>query len=218
LGVGTGENLNEHVTGVPWPPADLRLEMLEEAVAHIRELWGGSEVTKRGRFYTTSQARIYSLPDEPPPIYMAASGKEAASLAGRIADGLISTAPKNELVAAFERSGNGRPRLGMVHVCWAPEEETARRTAHTWWPNAALRGELGQELPLPRHFEQAVKNVTEADVADRVPCGPDPERHIAVINDYLEAGFNQVYVHQVGPDQDGFFEFYRSEVLPKFAS
>jgi coenzyme F420-dependent glucose-6-phosphate dehydrogenase len=216
LGIGTGENLNEHVTGQPWPPADLRLEMLEEAVEHIRDLWTGDEVTKRGRFFTTEHARIFTRPDNLPPIYMAASGDEALSVAARISDGLIATAPKPELVKAFENERNGRPKFGMVHVCWGSDESEARQTAHKWWPNAALRGELGQELALPRHFEQAAKNVSEGDVADRIPCGPDPERHLAAINEYLEAGFDHVYIHQVGPNQDGFFDFYGAEVLPKF--
>ena len=91
---------------------------------------------------------------------------------------------------------------------------TARRTAHDLWPNAAIGGELGQELPLPRHFEQAAEMVSEDDVAERVVCGPDPERHLAQIRKYVDVGFDHVYVHQVGPDQEGFMRFYEREILP----
>jgi G6PDH family F420-dependent oxidoreductase len=219
LGVGTGENLNEHVTGAQWPPIDLRLSMLEEAIAIFRELWTGEDVTFRGEYYTVDHARVYSTPERPPPVYMAASGEKATTIAARVGDGLIGTAPDREIVEAFEKDGGrGKPKFGMVHVCWAPDEAQAKRTAFEWWPNSALRGELGQELPLPRHFEQAVKNVSEDDVAEVVTCGPDVDRHLEVINRYVEAGYDHVYVHQVGPDQDGFFRFYAEDVLPQLRS
>jgi G6PDH family F420-dependent oxidoreductase len=216
LGVGTGENLNEHITGDRWPPADERLDMLEEAVDLIRELWKGEDVTRRGSHYTVQQARIYTVPDTPPDVYMAASGEQAAKVAGRIADGFIGTAPERDTLETFRDAGGGnKPTYGQVTVCYATDEASARRTAHEWWPNAALKGELAQELPLPRHFEQAAKNVTEDDVAETVACGPDPQRHIDAIQEYVDAGYSHVYVHQVGPDQDGFFAFYEEEVLPR---
>jgi len=103
----------------------------------------------------------------------------------------------------------------MTHVCWATDEREARKTAHRVWPNSAIKGELGQELPTPTHFEQAAQMVSEDDVAELVVCGPDPEAHLAQLRTYLDAGFDHVYVHQIGPDQEGFFRFYESEVLPK---
>jgi G6PDH family F420-dependent oxidoreductase len=215
LGVGSGENLNEHVHGGRWPAADERLEMLEEAVGVIRLLWEGGERTRRGRHYTVEGARIYTLPEQLPPIYVAASGQTAAEVAARVGDGLISTAPSEDIVGQFRGAGGHGPTYGMMHVCWAPEEAHARRTARAQWPNAAIGGELGQELPLPRHFEQAAETVREEDVAERVVCGPDPERHLEKIRTYERAGFDHVYVHQIGPDQDGFFDFYRREVMPK---
>jgi G6PDH family F420-dependent oxidoreductase len=176
LGLGTGENLNEHVTGARWPGAEERLEMLEEAIWLIRALWEGKLVTHRGRFFTVDRARIYSLPDEPPPIAIAAAGPRAAELAGRDGDALISTSPDEELISAFESAGgSGKPRYGQLTVCYAESEEQAVRTAHEWWPNAALGGELGQELPLPRHFQQAAETVTptspRASSAARIPTG-----------------------------------------------
>jgi coenzyme F420-dependent glucose-6-phosphate dehydrogenase len=218
LGVGSGENLNEHIVGGFWPPAGVRLEMLEEAVTMIRRLWEGGVVTYEGRHHQVYNARIYTLPERPPPIMVAAAGSKSAELAGRAGDGLVSVAPKAETVETFRAAGgDGKPCYGQVHVCWAEDEAKARRTAHEQWPNAAIPGELGQELPMPAHFEQASSAVTEDQVADSVTCGPDPERHIAAIRKYLDAGFDHVVVHQIGPDQEGFFRFYRSEVLPKFS-
>jgi len=215
LGVGSGENLNEHILGDAWPPVGIRLQMLEEAVAIIRELFTGEQVTHDGDYYTLHTARLYTLPADPPPIMVAAAGPMAAELAGRIGDGLISTAPVSEIVDSYRRNGGDGPRYGMIHVCYASDEREAVKTAHRQWVNGAIGGELGQELPLPAHFEQAAKTVRPEDVAESVVCGPDPERHRAEIRKYADAGFDHVYVHQVGPDQEGFFRFYADEVLPK---
>ena len=217
LGVGTGENLNEHILGDRWPSADVRQEMLEEAIRVIRLLWQGGSRDHRGRYYTVENARIYTLPEELPPIMVAASGPQAAELAGRIGDGLIATSPRAELVQRFEAAGGaGKPRYGQVTVCWAEDEAEAKRTAHEWWPNTAVKGQLSQDLPTPSHFEQAAGMVREEDVAEALICGPDPERHVAAIRQFVDAGFDHVYVHQVGPDQEGFFRFYEREVLPTF--
>lgn len=219
LGVGTGENLNEHVLGGRWPSAAIRREMLEEAVDVMRLLWQGELSSHRGRHYTVENARIYTLPDDPIDVMVAAGGKEAAELAGRIGDGLVGTAPERELLASFDSAGGaGKPRYGQLTVCWAEREDEARRTAREWWPNAALRGPLGQELPLPSHFEAAAEMVTEDDVAAAVVCGPDPERHAERIDAFAEAGYTHVYVHQVGPDQEGFLAFYEREILPHCAA
>jgi coenzyme F420-dependent glucose-6-phosphate dehydrogenase len=215
LGVGSGENLNEHILGGYWPSAEVRLEMLEEAVEVIRLLWQGGSQSHRGRYFTVENARVYTLPDELPPLVVAASGQRAAELAGRIGDGLISTSPDSELPSSFRQAGGaGKPLYGQLHVCWSKDEEEARRTALEWWPNTAIKGELGQELPLPRHFEQAAGMLTEDDVAQRVVCGPDSRRHIEEINKFAQSGYDHVYVHQAGPDQEGFFRFYERDVLP----
>jgi coenzyme F420-dependent glucose-6-phosphate dehydrogenase len=216
LGVGTGENLNEHILGDRWPAHDMREAMLEEAVEIIRTLWQGDTLTYRGEYYTVENARIYTLPEQLPPILMAASGPRAAECAGRIADGLITTTPDAELLKQFEAAGgNGKSSYGQLTVCWAQDEASARRIAYKYWPTAAVKGELTQELATPTHFEQAAKMVREADVAEAIICGPDPERHIAGVREFIDAGYDHVYVHQVGPDQEGFFRFYEQEVLPK---
>ncbi|MEX2226506.1 MAG: TIGR03557 family F420-dependent LLM class oxidoreductase [Dehalococcoidia bacterium] len=216
LGVGTGENLNEHITGERWPSANVRREMLEEAVWIIRKLWSGENVDHEGSFYQVVDARIYTLPDPLPEIYVAASGEHAAELAGEIGDGLIGVAPAKNVVQAFEAAGGrGKPKYGQLTVCWAKDEASARKTAYEIWPNAGITGELSAELPLPRHFEQASKMVSADDVAKDVVCGPDPQKHIEQIRKYANAGFDHVYVHQVGPDQQGFIDFYQREVVPQ---
>ncbi|MEV4162623.1 TIGR03557 family F420-dependent LLM class oxidoreductase [Nonomuraea dietziae] len=216
LGVGTGEALNEHITGSAWPPAEERLEMLEEAVEVMRKLWQGDLVTHRGAHYRVDTARLYTLPDQPPPIYMSGFGAKSVELAGRIADGYISTGPAAEMVELFHKSGGeGKPAAGGLKVCYAPDEAQARATIHRLWPTQGVKGEAAQLLPLPRHFEQLAEMVTEEEAAGSSPCGPDPEVHVEAIRKYVEAGFDEVYISQIGPDQDAFFSFYSEEVLPR---
>jgi coenzyme F420-dependent glucose-6-phosphate dehydrogenase len=212
LGVGTGEELNEHVTGARWPGPEARLEMLEEAIEVMRLLWQGGYQTHRGKHYTVEQARIFTLPDEPPPIAVAASQPNAAELASRAGDALIAVAPDKELVQTF---GKDKPRYGQLHVCYAESEEQARKTAHELWPNAAMGGALGQELATTEHYEAAAELVTEDDVAEEVVCGPDPQQHLDAIKEYEDAGFTHVFVHQIGQDQAGFLSFYAEKILPE---
>ncbi|MFE6222500.1 LLM class F420-dependent oxidoreductase [Streptomyces sp. NPDC057854] len=218
LGLGSGEALNEHILGDPWPAVDVRLEMLEEAVEVIRRLFTGEEVTHRGRHYTVENARLYTLPENPPPIDVSAFGPKAAEVASRIADGFVTTTPDTGLVDRFRARAPERPAFASTKVCWGPSREEAARTAHRLWAVEHLPGELGQILPTPRHFEQATELVTVETVAEAVPCGPDPEEHARHLREYADAGFDVVHVGQMGPDQRGFFDFYRTEVLPLLAS
>ena len=216
LGVGSGENLNEHILGDKWPAPDERLEMLEEAVEVIRLLWQGGYQTHRGKHYTVEQARIYTLPDELPEIAVAAAQPNAAELAGRIGDGFVAVAPDAELVQKFEQAGGkDKPRYGHLTVCWAESEDAAKRIAYENWPNAAIEGPLSQELALPAHFESAAEMVEPDDLAEAMPLGPDLDPYLEQIKAFEDAGFDHVYIHQVGPDQQGFVEFARRELLPK---
>jgi G6PDH family F420-dependent oxidoreductase len=218
LGLGSGENLNEHILGDRWPRPAQRLDMLEEAIAVIRLLWQGGFQSFEGEFFEVDRARVYSLPDEPPPIYVAAAGPEAAELAARCGDGLIAVAPQNALVDGFRKSGGeGKPRYGQLTVCWAGTEREGVDTILEHWPTAGLQGSLNQELATPGEFEAAVATVRPEDVK-ALPAGPDPERHLEGIRAFVEAGFDHVFVHQVGPDQEGFFRFYEREILPQFQS
>ena len=214
LGVGSGEALNEHMFGTRWPEADVRLEMLEESVAVIRQLWEGGFQSHHGTHYTLEGARIYSLPDEMPSILVSGFGPKAIALAGRIGDGYVTVGPDADAVELYRaRRGRG-PITGGLKVCWGPDRDECVRTAHRLWPNEALSGELAQILPSPRHFEQATKLVTEQHISDALPCGPDPEEHVTAIQAFIDAGFDEIYVGQIGPGHEGFVEFYANEILP----
>ncbi len=215
LGVGSGEALNEHIIGARWPEADERLEMLEEAVDVIRMLWRGGVHDHRGRHYRVEHARIYDLPDEPPAIIVSGFGPKSIDLAARIGDGYATVGPDVDAVARFRSTA--RPDAivqGGLKVCWGEDEHRCVKTVHRLWPNEALPGELAQVLPAPEHFEQASTLVTEEMIASSVPCGPDIERHLEQIRAYEEAGFDELYINQIGPDQDAFFATYREHVLP----
>jgi G6PDH family F420-dependent oxidoreductase len=217
LGLGTGENLNEHIVGQRWPPHALRLGMLEEAIGIIRMLWQGGMQNFHGKHFTVENARLYTLPDQLPPIIVAAAGPHAAELAGRLGDGLINYAADGKTVQDFAAAGGaGKPRYAQVNVCWDASEAEARRIAHRICPNVALTGELGQQLPTPAHFEQAVSMISEEQVAEVIACGPDPERHMAAIQPFIDAGYDHLHIYQVGPNQEGFFRFYERQILPRF--
>lgn len=216
LGVGSGENLNEHITGERWPETPIRQDRLVEAIAVIRKLWEGGLQSHHGEHYTVENARLYTLPDEPPPIIVASGGDRATSIAGEHGDGLFGLVPDPEVISSFEEAGGkGKPRYGQVHVCWAEDEADARKTALEWWPNGAVGGNLSWELPLPSHFEDASAWASEEDIAESIVCGPDPGKHVEAIREFEEAGYDHVYVHQVGPDQKGCLDFYEREILPQ---
>jgi coenzyme F420-dependent glucose-6-phosphate dehydrogenase len=169
--------------------------MLEEAVAVVRLLWQGGLRSHQGRYYTVENAHLYTLPDQLPPVLMAASGTRSAQMAGRIGDGLITVGVEARLVDRFMAAGGaGKPRYAELSVCWAPEEAEARRLAHARWPIAGLKEALLSDLRLPSHFAQAATSLTEEDVAQAVVCGPDPARHITAITQASEAGYTHVWV------------------------
>ncbi len=216
LGVGSGENLNEHITGARWPEVDVRLEMLAEAVEVMRLLWSGGLQSHHGKHYTVENARLYDLPDDPVPVAIAAGGKKAGELAASIGDGLVSVAPDPDLAETFKnKAGADKPRYVEVNVCWAGDEASARKTVHEWWPVAGFKGQLMQELALPSMFEAGAEMVHEEDAVATVACGPDPEVHLKEIRKFIDAGYDHVWIHQIGPDQRGFFDFYEREILPK---
>jgi G6PDH family F420-dependent oxidoreductase len=214
LGVGTGEALNEHIFGGAWPSAEQRLEMLDEAVHVIRGLLRGRLVSHYGEHYTVETARLYSTPDVLPPIYMSGFGGKAIKLAARIADGYMCVQPNADFVRLYRESGGGdRPVQGGLKVSWHPDADQARKTMHRLWPNDVIPGEAAQLLPLPRHFSQLAELVSEDMVT--APCGPDPQVHVQGVKAYTEAGFDEVYIGQVGGEAEGFFEFYATQVLPR---
>ncbi len=216
LGVGTGEALNEHILGGPWPTSKVRREMLEEAVQVMRELWKGEDVNHRGKYYTVDSARLYTLPDKPVPVYVSGFGPASARMAGRIGDGYVGTQPDAELLGLFrEHGGEGKVTQGGYKVCWGPDRDEAVKTAHERWANEQLPGELAQVLPQPAHFEQAQQLVTPEMVAEALVCGDDEEAHVHRFAEYADAGYDEVYINQIGPDQRGFFDFYGKRILPQ---
>lgn len=216
LGVGSGEALNEHILGDRWPQTEVRQERLEEAIEVIRKLWEGGLTSHHGPHYTVENARIYTLPEQLPPIVVAAGGERATELAGRVGDGFFGLVPESAVIEQFENAGGeGKPRFGQVHVCWAESENEAKSTALEWWPNAAAGGNLAWELPLPSLVEAASEWADEDAIGEEIVCGPDPERHVAAIREFVDAGYDHVYFHQVGPDQEGFFSFYENELKPR---
>jgi G6PDH family F420-dependent oxidoreductase len=217
LGLGAGENLNEHIIGEHWPPPPVRHDMLCEAIEIIRELWAGEEVTYYGEYFTVEEAKLFTTPPSAPPALIAASGKKSAALAAEN-DGLITTAPDPKVIGAFEEAGGReKPRFGQITVCWAETEAEARKTAHKWWPTSGIPGNATWETKTVELFDQLATGVTEDQVAKSIICGPDPQKHISEIRKYIDAGFDHVYMHQVGPDQEGFFRFYEREVLPQIS-
>jgi len=215
FGVGTGEALNEHVTGQRWPPPEVRLEMLREAIEIIRALWSGETVDHWGEHYTVENARLFTLPDEPPPVIVSAFGTASAALAAECGDGVWITRPDKEVLGAWEAAGGSGPRIGQVSLCWGPDRDQAVETAHRVWPNSGVPGQLSQELPTWTHFEQAAELVTAEMVGSSMACGPDPGPVIEQLRTFVDAGFDHVHLHQIGPDQEGFLDFWARELQPR---
>jgi G6PDH family F420-dependent oxidoreductase len=216
LGVGSGEALNEHVLADRWPAVGVRLEMLEEAIAVMRLLHTGKEVSHHGPHYEVQEACIYTLPERPVPIYVSGFGPQAAELAGHIGDGYCLAMPDADLVKAFRDSGgNDKPVQAGTKVSWARDREAGLDVAHRLWANEGLPGQLAQTLPRPRDFADAMTLVPRDTVAESVACGPDADEHAAQVRTYLAAGVDEVYVQQIGPDMDGFFATWQHDVLPQ---
>jgi G6PDH family F420-dependent oxidoreductase len=217
LGVGTGEALNEHILGHRWPRPEVRLAMLEEAVDIIRRLWTGETVDHRGAFYEVENARLFDPPEVDVPIVVSGFGPASIELAARIGDGYWGHSPDAEAIERHRSAGGTGPRYAQLNVCIGPDEAEARRTVHRIWPNAGVTGQLSQDLPTYSHFEDAAKMVTEDDAVASVPCGPDPGPVLESVKRFTEAGYDHLYFHQIGPDQEGFLRFFRDELAPSLA-
>ncbi|RXK46447.1 TIGR03557 family F420-dependent LLM class oxidoreductase [Halorientalis pallida] len=214
FGVGAGERLNEHVVGDYWPPATVRHEMLDEAVRVIRALCRGEESTHHGTHYTVENARLFTLPDDPPPVYVSAYGPKAARLAADIGDGFYTVGPRETTLQRFHDEGGEGPAYTQLTISYAETEAVA--DAYERWPNTALPGDLASELATPVHFRQASEAVEKDDIAEgSTVTDPDPTTHVETVEEFADAGFDHVVVHQVGADVDGFFETYADEVLPE---
>ncbi|WP_327287205.1 LLM class F420-dependent oxidoreductase [Streptomyces sp. NBC_01198] len=214
LGLGSGENLNEHVVGGGWPPAPVRLEKLEEAVEIIRDLLSGAELDRRGRYFEARGARLWDLPDVPPPIGVAVSGETSCALAGRLADLVIATEPKRELIEAFDRHGGaGKPRVGQVPLCYDTDRDAAIARAHDQFRWFGSSWKVNSELPGTAGFAGATQFVRPEDVARSIPCGDDVEAFVDAVRPYVDAGFDEVALIQVGGDQQAPFLAWAEKTL-----
>jgi G6PDH family F420-dependent oxidoreductase len=216
LGLGAGENLNEHVIGRGWPPANVRHEMLDEAVHIIRALFGGGYVNFVGRHFRVDSARLWDLGDTPPRIGLAVSGQQSAELAGSSADAMIAVEPDADLGSLFDGAGgSGKPRIGQVPICWDTSRDAAIDRAHDQFRWFGGGWKVNAELPGTAAFAGASQFVRKDDVAESIPCGPDVEEHVKAVREFVDAGFTDVAVVQVGGDtQPAFLDWAERELLP----
>ncbi len=217
FGVGTGENLNEHVTGERWPEHDVRLAMLDEAIDLMRALWTGENTSHHGEYYTVENAKLFTTPETIPDVIGSAFGPKTGRWVAKRCDGLWCSGLKQEPLKAYEEAGGDGETWTQLHMCVADSEDAAIETVLEQWPNGAIPGELGQDLPTPAHFEQAAQLVDREAIAESgTLTTDDPDSHIERIQQAIDMGFEYVYVHQIGDEQDRALSFYEEEVLPSF--
>ncbi|RIV37066.1 TIGR03885 family FMN-dependent LLM class oxidoreductase [Micromonospora radicis] len=218
LAVGSGQALNEHVTGERWPSKPERNTRLRECVEVIRALFAGECVSHRG-LVTVDRAVLWTRPVEPPPVYAAAVTPATAGWAASWADGLITVnqpVPKvREVIEAYRGAGGGGPVLLQVHVSWAADEPAALRQAHEQWRTAILGSDAGWDLALPDDLAVATAHVRPEDMREHVLISSDPGRHAQWLHEYAELGVDECYLHQVGRDQDAFLDTFSTHVLPE---
>ena len=214
LGLGAGENLNEHVVG-PWPSVTQRHDMFTEALEIIQGLLDGSTISFTGEYYEVGEARLFDVPQERVPVAVAVSGPDSCALAAEYADGIVATEPDRELVRQFtDAGGNGR-RYGQVAICYGPDAQECRRLCTGTVPLGPLGWKARAELPNPAAIAAATEVVRDEDVAAAVSCGPDLDQHVGAVAAFAEAGFTDIAVVQVGGDEQGrFLQWARDEFLP----
>jgi G6PDH family F420-dependent oxidoreductase len=213
LGLGAGENLSEHVVGRGWPSADVRHEMLLEAIEIIRALFEGGYVTYRGQHLDVEDAKLFDRPEEPVQIGVAVSGRSSCEIAGELGDFVIAVDPESELIEMFHESGgDGKPGVGQIPVCWGPDEAECRALAREQFRWSAGGWKVMAELPNPINFDAYSQFVREEDIAQMIPCGPESEGIVQGVKKFVDAGFDRVALVQVGDRQKEFCEFYQSEL------
>jgi coenzyme F420-dependent glucose-6-phosphate dehydrogenase len=222
VALGTGQNLNEHITGDPWPSKPDRKARLKEAVDVIRALWSGETVDYEGPWFRVKDAKLYTRPEKPPLIYGAAITPETAEWVGHWADGLITVGKEpdglREMLDAFRHGGGeGKPAALQVALSFAADEEQALLAAHRHWPVAAVDPTKNQDLASPRDFDREVAGVRPEDLRGKLRISASLDRHIDWLRKDAELGFDEAYLHHVGPDPHGFIQAFATHVLPAFA-
>ncbi len=218
LGLGSGEALNEHIVGHRWPPPEVRLDMLAEAIEVIREMWTGETVDWKGEFFKVENARLFDPPARAVPVIVSGFGPASAELAGKVGDGLFSHGPTSEFIDSYRSAGGSGPRYAEINVCYGPDENSCKKTVQHVWPNGAIPGQLAQDLPTWTHFEQVAQLVSIEDAADGVPCGPDVDAIVELAGRYVDAGYDHLYFHQIGPEQDEFFDVWQANLAARIRS
>lgn len=204
------------MVGAGWPPADVRREMLGEAIEILRSLWSGDYVSYRGRYFTVEDARVFDLPSDPIDLFVAAGGPESATLAAEAGDGICANEPEAALVEAYLAAGGARDATwSQIPLSWHPDAGKGAEQARDQFRFGYPGWKVMSELPNPANFAAATETVTTEAMAEMIPSGPDPERHVEAIRRYIDAGFERVAVVQVGDDQEGFLMFWRDEILPR---
>ncbi|GAA4604105.1 G6PDH family F420-dependent oxidoreductase [Actinoplanes octamycinicus] len=216
LGIGSGERLNEHVVGRPWPGIDVRQEMLAEALDIINLLWQGGYRSYQGKHLQLEDARVWDLPETLPVVAVAAGGSQAATLAGTHGSGLFATEPRADLVTAFEKAGGDGPKYAEIPMAWAPTADAAAEEAHRTSRWALTGWKVMAELPNPVNFDAASQTVRVEDVREKFVCGPDAQPYLDAARTYAEAGFDHLVLQNAGPDPDGFMDFFQSEIKPRW--
>ena len=217
LGIGAGENLNEHVVGRGWPPVNVRHEMLTEALAIISALFDGGYVNHAGEHYRVDSAKLWDLPEVRVPIATAVSGPQSIELFARQSDHMVAVEPDAELCAGWDRAHQGEPgrKIGQLPICWDPDERVAVARAHDQFRWFGGGWKVNAELPGTSAFAGATQFVRERDVADSIPCGPAVEPIVKAVAEFLDAGFTDVALVQIGGEhQDGFLDFAAETLLP----
>ncbi|MDI1463181.1 TIGR03557 family F420-dependent LLM class oxidoreductase [Catellatospora sp. KI3] len=214
LGLGAGENLNEHVAG-GWPHTTQRHHMLDEALEIIRPLLEGKTVHHSGVYFDVPDAKLWDLPEQPVPIGVAVSGRSSCELAARHADALVAVEPDPKLIEMYREAGGRGPCYGQVALCYGPDEQECARIAHEQFRWFNLGWKVMAELPHPRSFHAAAQSTTPDQVAEQIPCGPDLDRHVEAVQKFVDAGFTDVAVVQIGGDtQPEFLDVAQKELLP----
>ena len=216
LGLGAGERLNEHIVGQGWPGVGIRHKMLREAVEIIQGLWKGGYYSYDGKYYKVEDARVFDLPKEPVPIFMAAGGPNAASIAAQCGVGLCNTEPNPDVMKAYkEQGGDAANTWSQIVLSWDENEDKAKQTAFDQFKFSAGGWKVQAELPNPVNFDAATKQVRPDDIAENIPCGPDVQKHVDGIKSFSDLGYDKIAVVYPGTDTDGFMKFWQDKLKPQ---
>lgn len=218
LGLGTGEHLNEHVVGGEWPDPAVRQEQLQEAVEIMRQLFSGDEITHYGEWFTVDRARLFTLPEEPPAIAVAAGGSSAAQLAAELGAGLVTVGPNTDLVEVYRDAGGIGPVIGQASACWHTDAGEAKKIMRERWRQGTLGWDVNAELPTPAAFEAATQTVREDDVVGSKPIGNDVDDYLKSLGQFQDAGYDRVLMHNIGREQAGFLAWAERQLLPAWRS